>query len=105
MGTEKSCASSYQCTHSCSPRITRSAAVLARERKHGFDYVVDVVVGHRGVNRQRQASAEDILGDRKIAVAVSVDSLIVVHRVERDAVHRASDAALAQHLDELVAAD
>ena len=61
--------------------------------------MTDDDVGHRGVNGQRQAAAEDVLGDGKIAVAVAVHALIVVHRVQRDAVHRASDAALPQHLD------
>src|SRR5712692_2355308 len=106
MGAEKSGPASYQCTHSRSPQIAaRSAAVLARDRKHGFDYVVDVVVGHGGVNGQRQATAVNIFGDRKIAIAVPVVALIVVHRVEGDAVDRASDAAFAQHFDELVAAE
>ena len=36
---------------------------------------------------------------------VAVHALIVVHRMQRDAVHGASDAALAQHLDELIAAE
>src|ERR1700682_3042014 len=105
MGAEKSGAASYQCTHSYSPESPRSAAVLTRYRKHGFDYVVDVVVGHRGINRQGKATTVNVVGDRKIAVPVPVVALIVVHRVQRDAVYGASDAALAQHLDELVAAD
>src|SRR6266404_51321 len=83
----------------------RSAAILTRDRKHGFDHVVEVIVGHRGTNRQRKASTVNIVGDRKIAVAIPVVALIVVHRVQRDAVYGASDPAPAQHLDELVASD
>src|SRR5579863_967697 len=105
MRAEKSGAAGYQCTHSCSPGITGSAPVLAHQRKHGVDYVVDVVVGHRGIDGQRQAAAENVLGDRKIAIAIAVAALIVMDGVKRNAVDRASDAALAQHLDELVAAD
>src|SRR4029077_1574965 len=86
-----------------SSKSPRSAAVLTRDRKHGFDYVVEVVVGHRGINRQGQATAVNVVGDRKICVAVSVIALIVVHRMQRDAVYGASDPALAQHLDKLVA--
>src|ERR1019366_7189371 len=82
-----------------------SAAVFAGDRENGFDYVVDIFVGHRGVDGKRQAAAEDTFGDRKIAVAIAVVALIVVHRVQRDAVHGASDAALAQYLDELIAAE
>src|SRR6266852_405679 len=88
-----------------SSKSPRSAAVLTRDSKHSFDYVVDVVIGHRGINRQRQAPTVNVIGDRKIAVPVPVVALIVVHRVQRDAVDGASDPALAQHLDELVAAD
>src|SRR5208282_5226374 len=82
-----------------------SAAVFAGDRENGFDYVVDIFVAHRGVDGKRQAAAEDVFGNRKIAVTVAVVALIVVHRVQRDAVHGASHAALAQYLDELVAAE
>src|SRR5271168_4282568 len=102
MGAEKSCAARYQSSHSCSPA---SAPILARDGADGFDHVRDVGIRHRGVYGQRQASAEDVLGDGEIAVAIAVHALVVVHRVQRDAVHGASDAALAQHLDELVAAE
>src|ERR1700676_2782305 len=102
MRAEESCAAGYQYTHGRSPR---SAPILARDRANGFNHVSDVVVSHRGVDWQRQASAVDVFGDGKIAVAVAVHALIVVHRVQRDAVHGASDAALAQNLDELIAAE
>src|SRR3984957_20415494 len=102
MRAEESCAAGYQYTHSCSPG---SATIFAHDRANGFDHVGDVLVGHRGVDGQREASAENVLGDGEIAVAVAVHALIVVHRVQRDAVHRASDAALAQNLDELIAAE
>src|SRR5580704_19350921 len=102
MRAEKSCSAGYQCSHSCSPG---SATVFARDGANGFDHVSHVVVGLGGVNGQRQASAEDVFGDGKIAVAVTVHPLVVVHRVQRDAVHGASDAALAQKFDELIAAE
>src|SRR6266436_10297023 len=102
MRAEASCAAGYQYTHNCSPR---SAVIFACDGAYCFDDVSDVLVGHRGVDGQRQASAEDVFGDGKIAVAVAVHALIVVHRVQRDAVHRASDAALAQNLDELIASE
>src|SRR6202030_3160897 len=102
MRAEKSRAAGYQYTHGYPPR---SATVFAHDGANGFDHVSDVLVGHRGVNGQREASAEDVFGDGKIAVAVAVHALIVMHRVQRDAVHGASDAALAQHLDELIAAE
>src|ERR1700722_12197191 len=102
MRAEESCAAGYQYTHDCSPRL---APILARDSANGFDHVSDILVGHSGVDWQRQASAENVFGDWKIAVVVAVHALIVVHRVQRDAVHRASDAALAQNLDELIAAE
>src|ERR1700731_3829970 len=102
MRAEESCAAGYQYTHGCSPG---SAPIFARDGADGFDYVSDILVGHRGVDWQRQASAENVFGDGKIAVAVAVHALIVVHGVQRDAVHGASDAALAQKLDELIAAE
>src|SRR5258707_2688532 len=102
MRAEESCAAGYQYTHSWSPW---SAAIFARDRANGFDDVGDVLVGHRGVDGQREASAENVFGDGKIAVAIAVHALIVVHRVQRDAVHRASDTALAQNLDELIASE
>src|SRR5208282_2831227 len=102
MRAEESRAAGYQCSHSCSPG---SAAVFAGDRENGFDYVGDFFVGHRGVDRKRQAAAEDVFGDRKIAVVVAVVALIVVHRVQRDAVHGASHATLPQYLDELIAAE
>src|ERR1700693_381558 len=102
MRAEDPCAAGYQYTHSCPPQ---SAAVFAHDGANGFDHVGDVLVGHRGVDGQREASAENVFGDWEIAVAVAVHALIVVHCVQRDAVHRASDAALAQHLDELIAAE
>src|SRR6266404_8157515 len=64
-----------------SSKSPRSAAILTRDRKHGFDYVVELVVGHRGINRQGQASTVNVIRDRKIAIAVSVVALIVMHRV------------------------
>src|ERR1700730_16749204 len=102
MRAEKSCAAGYQYTHYCPPA---SAPVFAHDGPNGFDHVGDVLVGHRGVDGKREASAENVFGDGKIAVAVAVHALIVVHRVQRDAVHGASDAALAQKLDELIAAE
>src|SRR3984957_1172288 len=102
MRAEKSCAAGYQYTHDCSPR---SAAVFAHDGANGFDHVGDVFVGHRGIDGQRQASAENAFGDGKIAVTVAVHALIVVHRVQRDAMHGASDAAPEQNLDELIAAE
>src|SRR5258708_36463305 len=102
MRAEESCAAGYQYTQSWSPW---SAAIFARDRANGFDDVSEVLVGHRGVDGQREASAEDVFGDGKIAVAIAVHPLIVVHRVQRDAVHRASDAALAQNLDELIVSE
>src|SRR6202790_307617 len=102
MRAEESCAAGYQYTHGCSPRL---APIFARDGAHRFNHVSDILVGHRGVDWQRQASAEDIFRYRKIAVTVAVHALIVVHRVQRDAVHGASDAAFAQNLDELIAAE
>src|ERR1039458_5330890 len=102
MGAEKSRAAGYQCSHSCSPG---SAAVFAGDGANGFDYVADIFVAHRGVDGKREAPAENAFGDRKIAAAVAVVALIVVHRVQRDAVHGASHAALTQYLDELIAAE
>src|SRR5258708_31437875 len=102
MRAGESCAAGYQWSQNWSPW---SAAIFERDGANGFDYVGDILVGHRGVHGQRQASAEDVFGDGKIAVAIAVHPLIVVHRVQRDAVHRASDAALAQNLDELIASE
>src|SRR5216683_6870118 len=102
MRAEESCAAGYQYTHNCSPR---SAVIFARDGANGFDHVSDILVGHRGVDRKRQASAENVFGDGKIAVAIAVHALIVVHRVQRDAVHRASDPAIAEYLDELIASE
>src|ERR1700693_1445885 len=95
MRAEESCAAGYQYTHSCPPSL---ATVFAHDGANGFDHVSDVVVSHRGVDGQREASAENVFGDGKIAVAVAVHPLVVVHRVQRDAVHGASDAALAQKI-------
>src|ERR1700720_1500797 len=102
MRAEESCAAGYQYTHGCPPSL---ATVFAHDGANGFDYVGDVLVGHRGIDGQREASAENVFGDGEIAVAVAVHALIVVHRVQRDAVHGASDAARAQKLDELIAAE
>src|SRR5579863_10044825 len=102
MRAEESCAAGYQYSHGRPPG---SAPIFARDRADGFDYVGDILVGHRCVNGKREAAAENVLGDGKIAVAVAVHALIVVHRVQRDAVHGASDPALAQYLDELIAAE
>src|ERR1700678_1704491 len=101
MRAEESRAAGHQCSHSCSCSPD-SAPVFARNGADGFYHVSDVVVGHRGVNRQRQAAAEDVLGDGKIAVVVAVHPLIVVHRMQWDTVHGASHAALAPRFDELI---
>src|SRR5260370_39770839 len=49
-----------------SSKSPRSAAILTRDLKHGFDYVVEVVVGHRGIHRRGRASTVNVVGDRKI---------------------------------------
>src|SRR5260370_29135967 len=102
MRAEEPCATGCQYTLGRPPR---SAAIFARDRANGFDDVSDVLVGHRRVNWKRQASTEDVFCNGEITIAIPVHALIVVHRVQRDAVHGASDAALAQNLDELIAAE
>src|SRR5271157_68586 len=99
---EKSRAACDQCPHRISPRL---AGVLPYHAEHGFDHVVHVAFLHRGEDRQRDASAVHLLRDREITRSVAIPALVEIHRMERDAMDRAADAALAQKLDELSASD
>ena len=81
------------------------AARFARECANGLDHVGDILIAHRGEDRQREATAVNLFGDGEIAGVVAIALLVEVHRVERDAVDGIADAAHSEHINELIAID
>src|SRR5205807_1584714 len=88
-----------------SPAVYVLGPVRLHDLGHRLDHVRYVLVGVRGAQGQRQHALELALRNRELARLEPVAVAVVRMRVDRDEVHARADVALAQLVDELVAAD
>src|SRR5919106_2023641 len=82
-----------------------SAARLAQWCPHDIDHVIDVVVRHSRVDRQRAGTLEHRFRRRELPWLIAVRSLVDRMQIQGNEVHRGADTLLSQPLDDVVPTD
>src|SRR3954452_7619484 len=82
--------------------MRRSWRLPEHLRKGGRD-PLDLPVGHRREERQRERARGHVLAHRELALAVAERLAVVRHEVDRREVRLARDPVLAQPADDVVA--